>query len=316
MRPVEWLIEPFIPLGKVTVLAGQMGQGKSTLSAELAAKVTTGKTDVGAAASVLMFSAEEDPGDGIRPKLEAAEADSARVCTPAAFELKPQLIEDFCEEREDIRLITVDPIGDFLPAGVNAWKTPDMRRFLHPFVELAQRRGIALVFIQHFNRNLDSDDALSRIADSQGLPQVARSVLAWGPDPDDPDGDGGARKVLAVAKSNLVEDRPATSYRRESVPVAPGITAPRLVTLGGSSHAASDLLPGRKSRPADALLEAALADGPKLASVVEAEARDRGVSADQVRRARERLERRGAMSRRKRPGDGCSEWSMVVEVAI
>jgi hypothetical protein len=63
-------------------------------------------------------------------------------------------------------------------------------------------RSLAVVLIQHLNKRADADDAIARIADSQAFPQVARSVLLWGPDPSDPEGYHGSTKVLTRAKGN------------------------------------------------------------------------------------------------------------------
>jgi putative DNA primase/helicase len=293
MRPVEYLLAPFVPLGKLTDVAGQMGQGKSLLTELWAAGVTTGRgVDLQEPASVLMFAAEDDAADSIRPRLEAAGADTDRVYIINDDSLDPKLIESYCEEIGDVRLVTVDPLTGFFPKGVDAWNTPQVRRFLRPHIDLAQRRRFALLGVQHINRRADSDP-LSRIADAQGIPQVARSVLVWGPDPEDPDGDGGDRKVLATAKNNLTKGRLAASFRIESVRLSETITAPRLIHLGESSAEAGDLVADQEARSQtqDAVgwLRDLLTDGPVPVEEAKKGAADIGITTKCLRSARERI---------------------------
>lgn len=289
MRPVEWLIEPFLPVGKLTDVAGQMGQGKSLLT-ELWAKVIT--TDLEEPGSVLMYAAEDDAADSIRPRLEAAGADTSRVYVIEDDSIEAELIDAYCDEIQDVRLVTVDPLTGFFPKGVDAWNTPQVRRFLRPLIDLAQRRRFALLGVQHVNRRTDSDP-LSRIADAQGIPQVARSVLVWGPDPEDPDGDSGDCKVLATAKNNLIKGRPAASFRIEGVRITDDIFTPRLVHLGESSAEAGDLVADREARSQtqDAVnwLADLLADGAVQVEEVKTAAGEVGITPKCLRSARERI---------------------------
>jgi putative DNA primase/helicase len=289
MRPVEWLIEPFLPVGKLTDVAGQMGQGKSLLT-ELWAKVIT--ADLAEPGSVLMYAAEDDAADSIRPRLEAVGADTDRVYIIEDDSIEAELIDAYCDEIQDVRLVTVDPLTGFFPKGVDAWNTPQVRRFLRPLIDLAQRRRFALLGVQHVNRRTDSDP-LARIADAQGIPQVARSVLVWGPDPEDPDGDSGDRKVLATAKNNLIKGRPAASFRIEGVRITDDIFAPRLVHLGESSAEAGDLVADQEARSQtqDAVnwLADLLVDGAVQVEEVKTAASEVGITPKCLRSARERI---------------------------
>lgn len=302
MRPVEWLLEPFVPRGKLSIVAGQMGQGKSLLTELWAAEVTRGGGDV------LMFTSEDDDADTILPRLRAADADTTRVFNVNADALDAASIERHCDELADVRLVTVDPLTAFFPAGVNPWKTPDVRRFLRPLIELAQRRRFAIVGLLHTNRWSDSADPLSRISEAQGIPQVARSVLVLGPDPTDPEGDG---KVLATAKNNLIRGKPSAGFRIEAVAVTETISAPRLVHTGESVTTAAEVFGvSRTQSPAERFLVDALADGPRPASeLVQAAAKD-GITDDMLRTARKRL---GVESRKVGLG---WQWSIPVRVAV
>ena len=109
-----------------------------------------------------------------------------------------------------MKLITVDPVQAYMPAHVNSWKGQDVRLALEPLRQLAADRELAVVLIQHLNRRADGDP-LARIADSQGVPQLARSVMIWGPDPSDPEGDHGSAKVLTRVKGNLARGSDASA---------------------------------------------------------------------------------------------------------
>lgn len=307
MRPVRYLFEPYVPRAKFTDLAGRMGSGKSLLTVHWAAAVSTGKANLPEPASVLMFAIEDDLADTIRPRLEAAGADTDRIYSLKDDALDRDTIAGYCEAAGDVALITVDPITGFLPAGVDAWKTPAVRHFLRPLIDLAQERDFALVGVQHVNRS-GSSDPLARIADAQGFPQVARSVLVWGPDPDDPEQERGSRKVLASAKLNLVKGSHSESYRIEGAQVTSEINVPRLVHEGVSQHQAHELLHDHSQPPAEKFLEEALADGPRTAKALEDEAAQQRISEHQLRRAREHV---GAETHKR--SDGQWEWSIPIE---
>jgi putative DNA primase/helicase len=306
MRPVEWLLRPLVPMGKLTIVAGQMGQGKSLLSELWAADVTTG-ANLAEPGSVLMFAAEDDDSDTTLPRLEAAGADAARVFTIKDDALDAARIERYCDELGDVRLLTVDPLTAFFPNAVNPWKTPDVRRFLRPLIELAQRRRFAVVGLLHTNRWSDSADPLTRISEAQGIPQVARSVLVLGPDPAEPEGD---RRVLATAKNNLVRGRPSAAFHIEQVNVNDHISAPRLVHEGESTTTARELFGAtRKQSPADVFLSAALADGPRLQRELVTEADALGISLDKLRTAKAHI---GAVSEKR----GLDGWVWPIPTGL
>lgn len=291
-KAVDWLWHPFIPRGKLTAIAGQMGQAKSLLTAWEAAAVTTGRH--GSPGSVLMLSAEDDPEDTIVPRLIAANADLNRVALPTDHELDANRIAGYCDQLGDVRLITVDPFAAFLPARVDSWKSQHVRQALEPFRRLAQARDLAVLLVQHLNRG-DSSDALARIADSQGIPALARSVLIWGPSPSDPDGDRGTCKVLTVAKNNLARGTHSAEFRIEETEVQNGIRAARLVYTGESNVRAEDITADQESRTqtddAIAFLRDFLGDGAQEANAVKDAAREAGVSDKCLRTARERIAR-------------------------
>jgi len=296
--PIEWLWHPFVPLGKITDIAGQMGQAKSLFTIWLAAKVTTSSEP----GSVLIYAGEDDYSDTVRPRLEAADADLARVHRVKDATLDADALAGYCSDLGDVKLVTVDPITGYFPKGFDPWRTPDARRFLVPLAEAAAERRFSIVGIQHVNRRSDGD-ALMRIADAQGIPQVARSVLIFGADPNDPNGDAGDLKVLATAKNNNVAGRPAASFRKEPITATSGIATVRVVHDGQSTVKADELVTDHQTRSlaqgATDWLSEFLANGSEEAKLVERAAADAGISSKSLRTARERI----ATYRRRDPTD-------------
>ena len=183
-RPVEWLWEGMIPLGKVTLLDGEPGSGKTLLAFEIAARVSRGaampmSSTAGTPANVVLFDDDDNLADTVRPRLEAAGADLSRIY---AFD----------------RRITVDDLRELHPALVvidpfSAYRCLDhnvpARQTLKTLSQLARDANTAVLVVQ----NLPEDDA-----EKGEIFDAARSVLFISTI-------GHGRHRLAVAKSNVVD---------------------------------------------------------------------------------------------------------------
>jgi len=195
--PLDWLWQERIPLGKLSILAGVQGKGKSTLALYMAAQVSTGrpwidtfgqKRDPG---SVIVLSTEDDWGDTIKPRLQAAEANLEKVyridgfsaqignrkfdCVPLSNLTRDfDVLEQAVEQIGDVRLIIVDPISSYM-MGKNENKNAEMREFLNPLIAMGGKNKIAILGITHLNKNQDlSPD--HRILGSTALAAAARAV--------------------------------------------------------------------------------------------------------------------------------------------
>jgi putative DNA primase/helicase len=293
-RAVTWLWWPFVPLGKLTAIAGQMGQAKSLWTVWLAAGVTRGEgLNLKRPGGVLILTAEDDPEDTTVPRLIAAGADRERLLLPPDFTLDAAKLARHCDELGDVRLVVVDPLSAYLGDKVDSWKNQHVRRALDPVRRLAQERAMAVVIVQHLNRRGDTADALARIADSQGIPALARSVLIWGPSPTDPDGDQGSLKVLTRAKMNLARGNASAAFRIEEAVIVDGIRAPRLTHLGESDARAEDVTADQATRTQTAaamqFVRDQLAAGPQEAEAMKAAAAAADITSKCLRVARERL---------------------------
>jgi hypothetical protein len=194
-----------------------------------------------------------------------------------------------------VKLITIDPLSAYFEAKTDSWKGQHVRRALEPVRRLAQERGISVLLVQHLNRRADTTEALARIADSQGIPALARSVLIWGPNPSDAEGDAGSLKVLTRAKGNLARGGAAATFQIVETRIAGGIDVPKLMHVGEADIRAEDVVSSESVRTqteaAIVFLRDYLADGPREAKEVESAAEGNNVSLKCLRTARERLAR-------------------------
>lgn len=235
VRPVEWLWPGRVPQGGITVLAGEPGLGKSLLSVWLASRLSRGEL-AGAPATSLFLTAEDSREHTVLPRLVAAGAELEQVVFPPppsdGLERAVRLPDDVGYLGELIatsaaKLVVFDPLVAYLPAKVNTWQDQSLRGALAPLATLAQEQGTAMLLIAHLNKGRDADP-LRRLGGSIGLAAAARSLLLLARDPDDPEGEIGATRVLAHAKSNLGQLETSCAYRIETKPVNNEVKAPYL----------------------------------------------------------------------------------------
>jgi hypothetical protein len=299
----EWLVPMRIPIGGVTILAGDMGLGKSQWTCLLAAELSRG--ELGEPSATLMLTAEDDAARTIKPRLEAAEANVelvhvVRGTSNEGFALPDDVVElDRLIAETTARLVVIDPISAHLSEQVNSWRDTDVRSALRPLADLAERHGCAIVPIMHLNK-ASGMPAIYRLSGSVAFSAAPRSVLFFARDPDDPDGATGRRRALSHEKCNLGPEAPTLLYEIESVLVAargeePAVDVSRLKLIGESTRRGNDLLDlgdtAERSELDDAqdFLRAELANGPRERSDLYKAARAEGISDKRLRKARERL---------------------------
>ena len=191
-EPVRWLWPDRIARGKINLIAGHPGRGKSTLTLYLAALVSRGgvwpdgaKVEQG---SVVLITCEDDIGDTIVPRLIAMEADRDRIHTLDAvrddkgnerpFDLASGLkgLAALAAQIERPVLIVIDPISAYLDR-VDSHNNAEVRGALRPLQELAAKTGAAVLMVSHFNKGTLDNSAMSRISGSGAFAAVCRS--AW-----------------------------------------------------------------------------------------------------------------------------------------
>lgn len=292
-RPVSWLWPERIPAGRITLLVGRPGEGKSFLTTDAAARVTTGTPWPDGSdcpkGSVILISAEDDPADTIRPRLDAHYADVRRVHLLSAVRwvdddgqsermislADVDAIEAALERLPDCRLIVVDPIGSFLGGRTDAHRDNEVRGVLAPIAALAERHGPAVLVVAHRRKSAGSiadDLALG----SRAFTGIARAVWHL-----TRDAENKARRLLLPGKNNLaregdglafsiIGEPPRIAWERE--PVA--MSADDALAVEGQNREAK---PGPDAEAFDAAshwLRSALAEGPRLAKDLKDEWRD------------------------------------------
>jgi hypothetical protein len=320
---VEWLWPGRIPFGKLTLVDGDPGTGKSATMTDLAARLTRGKPlpdgTACEASGVLIASAEDGLADTIRPRFDAAGGDPSRAVALSTVpdgegnERQLSIPGDIhIIEREmtrmKARLGIIDPLMAFLPGEVNSHRDQDVRRALAPLARVAEKTGAAIVVVRHLNK-AGGGNILYRGGGSIGIIGAARSGLLIAKHPED---DG--RRVLASVKSNLAPPAPSLAFTLNAAENG----AVRVEWKGKTPLNAAALL----SAPADheersALVEAqsflreALREGRRPAVEVQEEAKAAGISPRTLDRARRSMgveaQREGEWGKR---GGGRWFWSL------
>lgn len=294
---VRWLWPGRIPLGKLTIIDGDPGLGKSVLTLDLAARTTQDLPmpdgTKGQGGGVILLSAEDGLADTIVPRLVAAGAD--RECIVAletvgvgAGRHAPTLPEDIgylieASGRVDAVLLIVDPLMAYLGGNVNAHSDQDCRRALLPLAVFAHEYGVAVVIVRHLNK-ATGGSPIYRGGGSIGIIGAARSGLLVAKDPDVPE-----RRILASTKCNLAQLPPSLAYDLSTAENG----ALRIGWMGPSPHTAESLLAGPKDdeepgslQDAQDVLRTILAQGAVTSRLVIAEARKAGVSERTLKRAK------------------------------
>ena len=310
-RPISWLWPGRIARGKLTVIAGHPGLGKSQLTASLAAIVSRGgqwpvdrsRCEPGA---VVFLSAEDDAEDTIKPRLEAAGADLRRCYIldavrdrdsigklyQRAFNMSKDLdrLGDLLIKLGDVRLVVIDPISAYLGA-TDSHKNAEVRALLAPLGEVAARYGAAFVAVSHLNK-AGQQDVLMRVMGSLAFVAAARAAYAVVKDQDDPH-----RRLLLPLKNNIGNDETGYAFSVEGVTLPGGIETCRVswesepVTVTADEAMAPAGGPEERSDLDDCkeFLRGLLSDGPVPSKQVKADVDGAGHSWATVRRAQKAL---------------------------
>jgi putative DNA primase/helicase len=301
-RPVEWLWPRRIALGKETMVAGHPGRGKSQLVLSIAGIVTTGGpfpagSGNAVRGSVIVMSAEDDPEDTIRPRLEAAKADLKRCHIISAvhdgdrrrgFSLVADLarLDIVLEQIGDVRLVIVDPITAYL-GETDSYRTAEVRAVLAPLADVAAKHRAAVVGVSHLRKS-GQGEALLQVTDSLAFVAAPRAAYVVAGDPEDE-----GRRLFLPIKNNLGDDRTGFAYRIKPVTLPGGIETSTIVwesdivTITANEALGAHGDDRRRSKRSDAAewLRGLLAAGPVAQTEAEALAAAAGHAWATVRRA-------------------------------
>jgi hypothetical protein len=297
-EPLTWLWPGRLALGKLAMLDGDPGLGKSYLALDLCARLSTGRPlpdgqDLGGPASSIVLNVEDSGPDILRPRLQALGADLERVFLVGHDDLGGTLrlpdqtaLLDDALARTQARLVVLDPIVSFLDASVCDNSNQSVRRALLPLAQLAQKHQCVMLMIRHLTKKAGGR-SMYRGAGSIGFLGACRSGWLVARDPGDAD-----RRVLAQVKNNLAPVQPSlafTLHAKES-----GGT--ELCWLGTSALTADQLLAGERPSargvPRDTardFLEEFLQQGPQTSRAIWEAARRQRLSERTLYRARREL---------------------------
>ena len=325
-EPYRWLWQYWLAMGKLHILAGAPGQGKTTIALAMAATITIGgRWPDGsrcAAGNVLIWSGEDDPADTLVPRLMAAGADRARcffiegarrdgevVPFDPARDLG-QLLEAI-EKIGGISLLVIDPVVSAVTG--DSHKNTEVRRALQPLVDLAAKCDCAVLGITHFAKGGQGTDPAQRVVGSVAFTAVARVVMVAAKVKGDEEGQD--TRILARSKSNIGPDDGGFQYHLEQSEPLPGIHASHIAWGKAVEGTARELLTdpddgpqdegaGSAKEAAEEFLLELLKDGATATKHIQEQAKEAGISWATVRRASD------AMGVKKRPSNGSWYWQL------
>lgn len=318
---LKWLWRGRIPLGKLTLLVGDPGLGKSLSTIDIAARVSRGVSfpdgEVCEPGAVIILSAEDDPADTIRPRLDNAGADVACVHIlegmrvtladnstaerPFDLETGIETLEDALARIPGVRLVIIDPISAYL-GGADSNTNAEVRGLLSPLAGLAAKYGVAVLCVTHLRKSAGA--AVHRAIASIAFAAAARAVWAIASDPSDAD-----RRLMLAVKQNLGPNVGGLAFRVET---QSGL--PRLNWESGAVNMDADSVLNvehgedhSERKDAEEWLRDYLADGPVGAREAIRAANDVGISKMMLWRASNALK----VARHKLGGRGAGwEWSL------
>lgn len=297
---VDWLWYPYIPFGKLTIVQGNPGEGKTFFAMQLAAACTNQKflpdMEPFEPFNMIFQTAEDGLGDTVKPRLVSSGADLKRVLVIDDAENPLSLADDRIEKairENNAKLMVIDPLQAFLGANVDMNRANEVRPIFRKLADIAQSTGCAIVMIGHLNKASGTQSAYRGLG-SIDIAAVVRSILFVGKVKDDP-----TTRVIVHEKSSLAPPGQALAF---SLGDQKGFR-----WIGAYDISAEDLLAGGegtktelKQEQAVKLIYEFLSDGREVSvAEINKEAMERGISERTVRLARNSMkdklesERRG-----------------------
>ena len=304
---VSWLWPGWLPAGRLALLGGRPGDGKSGICIDLAARLTTASPMPDGyrppkPLKVLLLSGEDDPSDTLVPRLIAAGANLGHVVIangtvvdnetgiarpwilPGDVDVLGQLVRE-----HDVDLAAIDPLGAFIATAVDTHRDAAVRSMLLPLSQMARKDHCTVIGVRHHRKGGATD---ARDAGTGSIAFTAAARIEWvvGRDPQVP-----TRRVLAIAKTNIGKEPPSLAYQLvdaenewETVRVdwqgTSPLTANQLVGEPTSEEDRSEL------DEATEFLREALAGGPVGVKDLKRSAKEAEIAERTLRRAKERLQ--------------------------
>jgi putative DNA primase/helicase len=303
LQKIEWLWRGWLARRKFHLLAGQKGDGKSTITFDLMACVSVGgKWPDGSQAplgDVLIWSGEDCIEDTILPRFVAAGGDLGRIYPVKDIIVEgktrpfdpstdiPKLIE-MAEKIPNLLLAVIDPVVLALPAKSDSHKNAETRRGLQPLIDFVERRGVALIGITHFTKGTADRDPIERVTGSLAFGALPRCV--WGTSTGE---DGFQRRLVRIA-SNIGPTGGGIEYTLHEEPLIDygDLSAQRISWGAKLIGSPIELLTAEKQSAkaaATAFLREFLANGSKPQPEIKDAAEAHGHTWATIRRAQQTL---------------------------
>ena len=286
VESINWLWYPFIPYGKVTIIQGDPGEGKTTLVLQIIARLTKGESIIDEKEkppiNVIYQTAEDGLADTIKPRLLSADADCSKMLviydSDTPLTMRDARLEQAIIET-NAKLVVLDPIQGFLGADVDMHRANEIRPIMKHMSELAEKYKCAIILIGHMNKCSVGKSAYRGLG-SIDFQAAARSVLIVGRIKDEPE-----IRVVCQTKSSLAPEAKAVAFRLSE--------ENGFEWVGEYDVSADDLLSGTvkgtKKQAAMDFLENLLADGKMAQTEITELARQKGISDKTLRNAKDEL---------------------------
>ena len=289
---VEWLWFPYLPFGKLTIIQGNPGEGKTYFAMMLTAACTNRKTFPNMEEiepfNVIYQTAEDGMGDTIKPRLVEAGADLSRVMviddTEEALTLSDDRIEKaICQNQ--VRLLIIDPVQAFIGADVDMNRANEVRPVFRKLGMIAEKTGCAIVLIGHLNKSSGTQSTYRGLG-SIDIMAAVRSLLFIGKVKKDP-----TTRVLIHEKSSLAPPGETMAFKLGD--------EEGFRWVGAYEISADDLLDGKEGKPTETKLQRGtkliyelLADGNAVTiRELDERAKTQGISQRTMREARSRMKK-------------------------
>ena len=298
VEKIDWLLYPFIPFGKVTIVQGDPGEGKTTMVLQIIAKLTKGEAVLPSGSdepaleektmdlepvNVIYQTAEDGLGDTIKPRLLSAGADCSRVMVIDDNDQALTMMDARLEEaiiKTKARLVVLDPIQGFLGADVDMHRANEIRPLMKRVALLAEKYHCAIILIGHMNKNSNGKSSYRGLG-SIDFQAAARSVLIVGRIKDEPE-----IRVVCHVKSSLAPEGKSIAFRLDK--------DTGFEWIGEYDISADDLLSGdnrgQKIHVAKEFLKEILVSGSVAQTKVAEEAESRGIKKKTLWNAKKELE--------------------------
>jgi len=271
---VEWLWYPFVPYGKITIIQGDPGEGKTTLVLQMIAKLTRGETIINEETkepiNVIYQTAEDGLSDTIKPRLVAANADCSKVLVIDDKETPLTMLDVRLEKaiaETGARLVVLDPIQGFLGADVDMHRANEIRPVMKHIAEIAEKYRCAIILVGHMNKNSNGKSSYRGLG-SIDFQAAARSVLIVGRVKGEPE-----VRVVCHVKSSLAPEGKSIAFRLDK--------EEGFQWIGEYDVSVDDLLAadnrGQKVREAKEFLKEILKSGSMTQKEISEEAENHGI---------------------------------------